>query len=67
MDLVKTLGVLLVGVSAADLAPDLGGEVLPPEVRALIDSFDSKTLFIKNGQRIIEAQRAETNTGVSPA
>ena len=25
MDLVKTLGVLLVGVSAADLAPDLGG------------------------------------------
>jgi hypothetical protein len=67
MDLVKTLGVLLVGVSAADLAPDLRQEALPPEVRALIDSFDSKTLFIKNAQRIIEAKRAETNTGVSPA
>ena len=66
MDLVKTLGVLLVGVSAADLAPDLGGG---PALggTALIDSFDSKTLFIKNAQRIIEAQRAETNTGVSPA
>lgn len=67
MDLVKTLGVLLVGVSAADLAPDLRQEALPPEVRALIDSFDSKTLFIKNAQRIIEAQCAEANTGVSPA
>ena len=52
---------------AADLAPDLRQETLPSEVRALIDSFDSKTLFIKNAQRIIEAQRAETNTGVSPA
>ncbi|MGD1988643.1 MAG: TetR/AcrR family transcriptional regulator [Pseudomonadales bacterium] len=67
MDLVKTLGVLLVGVSAADLAPDLKEEALPPEVRAFIDSFDSKTLFIKNAQRIIQAQCAEANTGESPA
>ena len=56
-EVIKTLGVLIVGVAGADLAPALDGEDLPPDVRELLEGFTSKPMFIKNAQRIIRGVR----------
>lgn len=56
-EVISTLGVLIVGVSGADLAPTLSGEDLPPDVQQLLEGFASKPLFIKNAQRIIRGIR----------
>jgi hypothetical protein len=56
-ELVRTLGVLLVGASSTDQGPSLEGEAIPADVQALIDSFSSQALFIKNASRIIAGIR----------
>lgn len=58
-ELVKTMGVLLVGATRTDQGPSLQGEEIPPDVQALIDSFSSETLFVKNACRIIAGIRTD--------
>ena len=58
-ELVKTMGVLLIGATRADQGPSLDNEELPEDVQNLIASFSSEPLFIKNAVRIIEGIRAE--------
>lgn len=58
-EVVKTMGVLLVGASSTDQGPSLEGESIPQDVRDLIESFSSETLFTKNACRIIAGIRAE--------
>ena len=57
-EFIKTLGVLIVGVAGADLAPSLEGEDVPEDIQALLDSFASKPLFVTNAQRILRGIRA---------
>ena len=57
VELVKTMGVLLVGATRADQGPSLHGEDIPDDVQALIDSFSSENIFIKNACRIISGIR----------
>jgi AcrR family transcriptional regulator len=58
-ELIRTLGVLLVGVSSTDQGPSLDNEELPEDIQDLITSFSSQPLFIKNAVRIIEGIRTE--------
>jgi TetR/AcrR family transcriptional regulator len=58
-ELIRTLGVLLVGASSTDQGPSLEGEDIPSEIQELIDSFSSKSIFTKNGCRIIAGIRSE--------
>ena len=58
-EVVRTMGVLLIGATQADQAPPLDNEALPEDVQDLIASFSSKPLFVKNAVRIIEGTRAE--------
>jgi len=58
-EVVKTMGVLLIGATRADQGPPLDDEELPDDVQALISSFSSEPLFVKNAVRIIEGIRAE--------
>ena len=58
-EVVKTLGVLLIGATQTDQSPALDDEDLPADVQHLITSFSSEPLFIKNAARIIEGIRAE--------
>lgn len=60
-ELVKTMGILLVGSSMTDQGPSLEGEDIPPDVQKLIDSFSSETIFTKNAVRIITGIRAEVS------
>ena len=60
-EIVKTMGVLLIGATRSDQGPSLDGEVLPGDVEALVASFSSKPLFVKNAVRIIEGIRAEAD------
>jgi len=60
IEVVKTMGVLLIGATRADQGPALDKEALPKDVQALIASFASEPLFVKNAVRIIEGIRAET-------
>ena len=62
-ELVKTMGVLLVGATRADQGPSLHGEDIPEDVQVLIDSFSSQQLFIKNACRIISGIRTEQVKG----
>ena len=48
------MGVLLVGATITDQGPSLQGEDIPEDVQALMDSFSSEHLFIKNACRIIQ-------------
>ena len=57
-ELVRTMGVLLVGATSTDQGPSLEGEAIPPDVQELIDLFSSETLFITNACRIIAGIRA---------
>jgi AcrR family transcriptional regulator len=59
-EIVKTMGVLLIGATRADQGPSLDKEELPRDVQDLIVSFSSEPLFVKNAVRIIEGIRAET-------
>jgi hypothetical protein len=54
------MGVLLIGATRSDQGPALDNEALPSDVQALIASFASEPLFVKNAVRIIEGIRAET-------
>ena len=56
-EVIKTMGVLLVGVAGADLAPSLTDEDIPSDVRHLVQSFSSRPIFIKNAHRIIQGIR----------
>ena len=58
-EVVRTMGVLLVGATRADQAPNLDGEEIPADVQSLMDLFSSKNMFVKNPCRIIAAIRAE--------
>ena len=58
-EVVKTMGVLLIGATRADQGPPLDDEELPEDVQALISSFSSEPLFVKNAVRIIEGIRTE--------
>ena len=60
-ELVRTMGVLLVGATSTDQGPSLEGEALPPDVQELISLFSSETLFIKNASRIIAGIRTEVS------
>lgn len=59
VEVVKTMGVLLVGAIRVDQGPTWRWrqENLPADVRALLDSFSSERLFIKNACRIIKGIR----------
>ena len=59
-EVVKTMGVLLIGATQSDQGPSLDKEDLPQDVQNLIASFASEPLFIKNAVRIIEGIRMET-------
>jgi len=56
-EVIKTMGVLLVGVAGADLAPSLTDEDIPSDIRQLVQSFSSRPIFIKNAHRIIQGIR----------
>ena len=58
-EVVKTMGVLLIGATRADQGPSLNNELLPDDVQSLIASFSSGPLFVRNAVRIIEGIRAE--------
>ena len=58
-EVVKTMGVLLIGSMGADQGPSLVNEELPDDVQDLIASFASEPLFVRNVVRIIEGIRAE--------
>lgn len=58
-EVVKTMGVLLIGATQADQGPSLDSEELPEDVLDLIASFSSEPLFVKNAVRVIEGIRAE--------
>ena len=62
IEVVKTMGVLLIGATQGDQGPSLDNEELPKDVRDLIDSFSSEPLFTKNAVRIIEGIRSESFT-----
>ena len=59
LEVIKTLGVLIVGVAGADLAPSLDGEEIPEDVQDLLASFSSRPIFIKNAVRIIQGVRTD--------
>jgi len=63
-EVVKTMGVLLIGATQTDQGPALDNDDLPADVQYLITSFSSEPLFIKNAARIIEGIRAEDISGV---
>jgi AcrR family transcriptional regulator len=63
-EVVKTMGVLLIGATRADQGPSLNNEELPEDVQSLIASFSSEQLFVKNAARIIEGIRAEVATSI---
>ena len=64
LEVVKTMGVLLIGATQTDQSPALDNEDLPADVQHLINSFSSEPIFIKNAARIIEGIRAEGISGV---
>jgi AcrR family transcriptional regulator len=59
LEVIKTLGILIVGVAGADLAPSLDGEEIPEDVQHLLASFSSRPIFIKNAERIIQGVRSD--------
>ena len=59
IEVIKTMGVLLIGATGADQGPSFNGEELPKDVQELIASFSSEPLFVKNAVRIIEGIRTE--------
>ena len=64
IEVVKTMGVLLIGTAQADQGPSLDDEVLPEDIQSLIASFFSEPLFVKNAVRIIEGIRVEGTSNI---
>ena len=64
IEVVKTMGVLLIGATQGDQGPSLENEELPEDVQNLLVSFSSEPLFIKNAVRIIEGIRAEAASSI---
>jgi AcrR family transcriptional regulator len=64
IEVVKTMGVLLIGATQGDQGPSLDNEELPEEVQNLIASFSSEPFFIKNAVRIIEGIRTDAVSNV---
>ena len=64
IEVVKTMGVLLIGATQGDQRPSLDHEELPEDVQNLIVSFSSEPLFVKNAVRIIEGIRAEAGSNI---
>ena len=64
IEVVKTMGVLLIGATQADQGPSLDDEELPEDVQNLIVSFSSEPLFTKNAVRIIEGIRTEAVSNI---
>ena len=64
IEVVKTMGVLLIGATQGDQGPSLDHEELPEDVQNLIVSFSSEPLFVKNAVRIIEGIRAEAGSDI---
>ena len=64
IEVVKTMGVLLIGTAQADQGPSLDDEVLPEDIQSLIASFSSEPLFVKNAVRIIEGIRVEGTSNI---
>ena len=64
IEVVKTMGVLLIGATQGDQGPSLDHEELPEDVQDLIASFSSEPLFIKNAVRIIEGIRTEAVSNI---
>ena len=64
IEVVKTMGVLLIGATQGDQGPSLEHEELPEDVQNLIVSFSSEPLFIKNAVRIIEGIRTEAVSNI---
>ena len=64
IEVVKTIGVLLIGATQGDQGPSLDHEELPEDVQNLIVSFSSEPLFVKNAVRIIEGIRAEAGSDI---
>jgi AcrR family transcriptional regulator len=62
-EVVKAMGVLLIGVSGADQGPNLQGESVPDDVQKFIDGFASEKLFITHGCFIIRGIRADAVSG----
>lgn len=62
-ELVKALGVLLIGVSGADQGPSLQDELVPHDVQNFIDGFASEKLFVTNACLIIRGIRAGEAAG----
>jgi len=58
-EVVNVMGVLLIGATRADQGPSLEGEDIPRDVQALLKSFSSEAIFIKNACRIIAGIRAD--------
>ena len=63
-EVVKAMGILLIGATGADQGPSLTNEELPEDVQDLIASFSSGPLFVKNAVRIIEGIRAEAASNI---
>ena len=57
-DLIKAMGILLIGVSGADQGPSLHDETVPDDVQGFIDSFASENIFVTNACFIISGLRA---------
>ena len=64
IEVVKTMGVLLIGATQGDQGPSLDHEKLPEDVQNLIVSFSSEPLFTKNAVRIIEGIRTEAVSNI---
>jgi len=64
IEVVKTMGVLLIGATQGDQGPSLDHEELPKDVQNLIASFSSEPLFIKNAIRVIEGIRSEAVSNI---
>jgi len=64
IEVVKTMGVLLIGATQGDQGPSLDQEELPKDVQNLIASFSSEPLFIKNAIRVIEGIRSEAVSNI---
>ena len=60
-EIIKTMGILLVGSAGADQGPSLTQESVPDDVKDLVESFASDKIFVANACRIIHGIRIELN------